>query len=129
MADYVIWMDSEKAHLFALKETGIEKSSIAKSSSDHHTHNKKNHHGDPTTEHFYRDLETKLRDAEQILVLGPGLAKTHFKTHVEKHHTGHLEKKIIGVEDCDHPTDAQILAMARKFFHTYNLYNHPIRSN
>lgn len=128
MVDYVVWMDSEAAHLFALAQNGIEKVTIAKSGADHHTINKKDHHGDPATVHFFTNIERKLKDAEQVLILGPGLAKTHFKTHVEKHHTGHLEKKIIGIENCDHPTDAQILAMARKFFQHYNLFHQPIRA-
>ena len=125
--NYVIWMDSQKAHLFALKENGIEKSSVAKHGMDHHTHNKKDHHGDSTSEHFFRDMAEKLHDAEQVLLLGPGLAKNHFKTHLETHHTGHLDKKIVGIENCDHPTDGEVLALARKFFQHYNLYHSPIR--
>lgn len=127
MSDYVIWLDSEKAHIFALKTTGIEKSHLEKSSMDHHTHNKKDHHGDSASEHFFRDLAVKLKDAEQLLILGPGFAKDHFKTHLETHHTGGLAKKIIGMESSDHSTDNQILAEARRFFKDYDLFNNPIR--
>lgn len=128
MAIYVIWMDSEKAQIFNLKTTGIVKTHLEKDKhlGNHHTQNKKDHHGDPASEHYFRDLAGRMKDAEEILILGPGLAKNHFKSHLETHHEQNLAKKIVGVENSDHPTDNQILAAARKFFETYNLYNHPI---
>lgn len=127
MTDYVIWLDSKKAQIFALKQSGIEKSHLEKKNFDHHTHNKKDHHGDTSPEHFFRDLAIRLKDAGQLLILGPGQAKSHFKTHLETHHTGDLAKKIVGIENSDHPTDNQILAEARKFFKTYDLFKNPIR--
>ncbi len=126
--DYVVWLDSEKALIFALKTTGIEKSHLQKGGVDHHTQNKKNHHGDSSMEHFYRDLAIKLKDTKQLLILGPGLSKNHFKTHLENHHTGGLAEKIVGLESCEHLTDNQILAKSRAFFKTYDLFNNPIRA-
>ncbi len=126
MSDYVIWLDSEKAQIFALKTSGIERTHLEKKGVDHHTHNKKDHHGDAAPEHFFRDLALKLKDAEQLLILGPGLAKNHFRTHLETHHTGGLATRIVGFENSDHPTDNQILAAARKFYKTYDLFNNPI---
>jgi len=127
MSQYVVWMDSEKASIFNLKPTGIIKTHVEKTVIDHHTHSKDNAHSDPAIEHFFHDLAKKLNDAEEMLILGPGLAKTHFKTHLEKHHHAGLAKKIIGIENSDHPTDNQILAVARPFFIKYNLFNHPIQ--
>ena len=126
MTDYVVWLDSENAQIFAMKESGIEKSHLKKSGIDHHTFNKKDHHGDAPGEHFFRDLAVRLKDSGQLLILGPGLAKNHFKTHLETHHAESLAKRIIGIENSDHPTDNQILATARKFFKTYDLFNNPI---
>lgn len=127
MATYVIWLDSEKAHVFNLKPTGVEKFHIEKKGMDHHTHNKKDHHGDSAPDHFFHELALKLADAQEILLVGPGLGKSHFKTHLEKHHTT-LSTKIVGVESSDHPTDNQVLATARKFFKTYDLFDHPIKT-
>ena len=127
MIDYVVWLDSEKAQIFALKTSGVEKSHLEKNTQDHHTHNKTDHHGDAGPEHFFRDLSVKLAGANQLLILGPGLAKNHFKTHLETHHTNSLGKKIIGIETCDHLTDNQILASAHKFFKHYDLFNNPIK--
>lgn len=126
MTDYVIWLDSQKARIFALKESGIETTHLEKSGIDHHTHNKKDHHGDSDTEHFFRDLAVKLKDAQQLLIFGPTITMDHFKTHLETHHTDGLAKKIIGMEKIDKMTDNQILAESRKFFKHYNLFNSPI---
>lgn len=125
MAKYIIWLDSEHASIFDLKVSGIEKSQLQRQVIDHHTTNKKDHHGDPATEHFYRDLAKRIKDAEEILLLGPSLSKNHFKTYLESHTPG-LAKAIVGIEATDHPTDNQIMAIGRKFFKTYNLFHHPI---
>ena len=127
MAHYVIWLDSENAHIFKLAEAGIQRSNLKLKEFNHHTHNKKDHHGDPGTDHFFKELAVRLSDAEELLILGPGLAKNHFKTHLETHHAAGLAKNIVGMENSDHPTDNQILATARKFFKTYNLFHHPIQ--
>jgi stalled ribosome rescue protein Dom34 len=129
MLDYVVWLDSEHAQIFALKVTGIEKSRLNKGGPDHHTHNKKDHDSDSNAEHFYRDLALRLKDAAKLLLLGPGLAKNHFKTHLETHHAGGLAKNIIGLKNSDHPTDNQILAEAREFYKTYDLFNSPIQQS
>lgn len=126
MANYVIWLDSEKAQIFNLTTKGPVKSHLEKKSINHHTHDKHHNHTDPATDHFFHDLSNTIKDAEEILLIGPGLAKTHFKTYLENHHLAALAKKIIGTENSDHPTDNQILATARKFFQKYDLFNHPV---
>lgn len=50
-----------------------------------------------------------------MLLVGPEDAKTHFQQHLERHHHEALGKKVIGVETVDHPTDGQIVALAKKF--------------
>jgi stalled ribosome rescue protein Dom34 len=126
MAHYVLWIDSDNAHIFTLKDSGVEKTNLKREEINHHTTNKKDHHGDPSVEHFYKHVAERVADANELLILGPGLAKNHFKTHLETHAAG-LAKKIVGLEDTDHPTDNQILALARKFFKTYNLFNNPVQ--
>lgn len=120
MSNYVVWMDSENAHIFALGQNGITKSTLEKSGVEHHTKNKKDHHGDSDQEHFYRDLAENLKTADQLVIMGPGLGKSHFVNHLKSHHTNGLANKIIATENSDHPTDKQILAKAREFYKTYD---------
>ncbi len=121
--NYVIWLDSEHAHIYALTAAGVKKSILNKAGVDHHSHSKKNHDHDSDAEHFYRDLTVSLKDANELLIFGPGQSKNKFKSHLETHHKNELGKKIIGIENSDHPTDNQVLADARKFFKSYNLFN------
>ena len=52
---------------------------------------------------------------------GPGLknipanAKTALVKHIGEH-DAQVAKKIVGVESVDHPSDAQLVARARKYF-------------
>ena len=82
---------------------------------DNHKHN--------AEEHFFHALALEIGNVEELLVFGAGMAKTHFKTHLEKHHHGQLAKSLIGVETLDKLTDNQILESARKFMKKYNTYN------
>ena len=125
--DYIVWLDSEKAQIFALTTEGIEKSNLEKSGMNHHSHERKDHTNDSNLEHFYRDLAAKLSDAEQLLLTGPGLAKKHFTNYLESH-AATLSKKVVGVENSDHPTDNQILASGREFFKTYAFFNTPVQN-
>ena len=127
MSHCVLWLDPDKADIFYLLPEGIQKTRIKRNTINHHTFNNKDHHGDPNTEHFFKDLAAKLGNTGEILLLGPGLAKNHFKTYLETHFKNGMANKIVGIENTDHPTDNQIIAVARKFFKTYNLFHHPIQ--
>jgi hypothetical protein len=48
--------------------------------------------------------------------VGPGSAKDELAKHIRDHHP-QLKDRIVGVEPADHPTEAQIVAHARSFFH------------
>ncbi|MGZ6480506.1 MAG: eRF1 domain 2, partial [Bdellovibrionales bacterium] len=94
MAHSVVWIDSNNAHVFDLSKTGIFETRLKRSEATHHTFNKKDHHGDPSIEHFYRDVAAKLGGTEELLILGPGLAKGHFRKYLETHYK-ELAKKIV----------------------------------
>lgn len=120
MAQYFVWIDSSKAMIFNLKPAGIEKSHLDNASTVHEN----NHgHSDSATEHYYHSLAHKLQDAKELLLIGPGLAKNHFKAHLEKHHHSNVAKAVVGVENCDHPTEPQMIAIARNFFKAYDQFH------
>ena len=69
------------------------------------------------TEHlnnYYKDVISHIRDAESILIFGPGESKGELKKHLEHEGLGGL---IIGVETTDRMTDHQIAAKVRQCFH------------
>jgi stalled ribosome rescue protein Dom34 len=66
--------------------------------------------------HYFHEVAMVLADAEEILVVGPGTAKLGLLKHVH-HHDHALEPKIVGIETVDHPTDGQLVAFVRHYFH------------
>ena len=65
--------------------------------------------------HFFDAIVAALGDAQEILVTGPGTAKAGFREHVAKRHAD-VAKKIVGIENADHPSEGELLAFARKYF-------------
>ena len=122
MSACVIWMDSEHARVFKMTVSGIEKKVLTlnapKVKGSHHDTHKNN-----AEEKFFHDVALTAGQVEELLVFGPGMAKTHFKKHLEKHHHAGLAKHLVGVEPLDHLTDNQILESARKYFKKFNTYH------
>lgn len=129
MNNFVVWMNSKNAHIFAMKSTGIEKEIIHKGDQDHHTRHKNDQYKDTHTEKYFKEIDHILKNADQMLLIGPGLAKKHFKEHLITYHANSLAKKIIGVEESEsfeHESENQLMAKAHQFFKTYDLFNNPI---
>ena len=63
---------------------------------------------------YYDEVITAIRDAESILIFGPGEAKSELKKRLEH---AKLGKHIIAIETTDKMTDGQIAAKAREYFH------------
>jgi len=62
---------------------------------------------------YYDEVISFIRDAESILILGPGEAKGELKKRME---SKGLQGSIIGVETVDKMTDPQISAKVRQYF-------------
>jgi hypothetical protein len=62
---------------------------------------------------YYAELISCIRDAESILIVGPGEAKGELKKHLEREGLG---GRIVGFETVDKMTDPQIAAKVRQHF-------------
>ena len=62
---------------------------------------------------FYDAVIASIRDAESILIFGPGEAKGELKKRLKKNN---LAGRIVGMETVDKMTDRQIAAKVRQFF-------------
>ena len=116
MSAFVVWMDSDSAKIFHIDGDAVEMKKAIRHDPDHHTHNKSDSkHKDSLR--FFADVASHLETFhDAVLLVGPGVAKTHFVSHLDGHHKKELAKRIVGTESMDHPTDAQIVAFARKYF-------------
>jgi hypothetical protein len=56
---------------------------------------------------YYAAVTALIREAESILLLGPGEAKLELKRHLEREGLG---ERIVGVDTADKMTDRQISA-------------------
>ena len=63
---------------------------------------------------YYDEVIAAIRDAESILLFGPGEAKGELKKRLERDKLG---GHIIAIETVDKMTDRQIAAKVREYFH------------
>ena len=63
---------------------------------------------------YYAEVIAAIRDAESILLFGPGEAKGELKKRLERDNLG---VRIIAVEAVDKMSDRQIAAKVREYFH------------
>jgi hypothetical protein len=62
---------------------------------------------------YYDEVLSHIRDAESILIFGPGEAKVELKKRLEK---VKLHRNIVGMETVDKMTDNQIVTKVRQHF-------------
>jgi len=62
---------------------------------------------------YYDEVISCIRDAESILIFGPGEAKGELKKRLEKDNLG---ERVVGIEPADKMTDPQIAAQVREHF-------------
>ena len=62
---------------------------------------------------YYEQVISCLREAESILILGPGEAKGELRKRLEKDNLG---GRIVAIETVDKMTDPQIVAQVREHF-------------
>lgn len=121
MSAFVVYMDHEHAKIFKLNPEGQDQVKMDRHEIRHHKNNEGEKHSDH--EKFYHSVANELKAATEILVIGHGTAKQEFVHHLENHHHADVAKKVVGVETVDHPTDNQVLALARKFFKKQHLFS------
>lgn len=62
---------------------------------------------------FYDEVIDCIRDAESILILGPGVAKDELRVRIEEYNLG---DRVSAVEAADNMTNPQIAAKVRQYF-------------
>jgi hypothetical protein len=61
---------------------------------------------------FYDEVIAAVRDAESILIFGPGVAKDELKKHL---HENSLGDHVVSIETVDNMTNPQIAAKVRQY--------------
>jgi stalled ribosome rescue protein Dom34 len=113
----VVWLDHTKAQVIHFDKDASESEALKTHST--HPHPKQNHADTHANEDdntaFYSDIATVLKDAQQILVVGPGQEKTAFVKYLAIK-APLVSENVKAVETVDHPSDGQLLSYARRHF-------------
>ena len=111
----VVWIDHRTARIFHVEPGGFDVATVQAPQRElsRKAEEQGRHAG---SGHYFDQVVEALRGEDQVLVVGPSSAKLDFVRHVHQHdHT--LTPKIVGVETLDHPTDPQLAAYLRHYFH------------
>ena len=118
-----LWIDHKKAVIFSMSDEGAE---IKRISSEMEKHIKFSGGAQEASEedqrdkrftghlnNYYDNVISYIRNAESILIFGPGEAKSELKKRLENEK---LHENIVGMETADKMTDNQIVAKVRQRF-------------
>jgi hypothetical protein len=123
-----LWIDHRKAVIVMVSEEGdgtrlveskvgrhVRYSGGARSGASHESQpgtgeDTRERHFEGQLSEYYDEVIACIRDAQAILIIGPGEAKGELKTRLERSGLG---ARIVGVEAADKMTDRQIAATMR----------------
>jgi len=110
----IVWMDHSQAHVLMFDKEHVEAQRVK--ARQQHTP-KHGHVG--ADKDFFQQIAGSLAGVSEVLLTGPANAKNEFRDFC-KHHMHAVDKAIVDVVSTDHPTDAQLVAMARQYFLKYD---------
>lgn len=109
----VVWIDHQEAHVMQFDHDHVQAQRIK--SRSHHKHQGKPHE----TDALFVDVASALEGVHEILLTGPGLARDQFRDWCKSNQAS-VAKAVVDSVASDHPTDPQIVAMARKYFQKFD---------
>ena len=112
----VVLIDHHEAHILVFDKEHMEKELI-KSRSHHHHQGKSQ-----DMNAFFDNVASALVDVQHTLLTGPSTARVEFQEWC-KLHSHAVSHNIVDSIKCDHPSDGQVVAMARKYFQKFDLFH------
>jgi stalled ribosome rescue protein Dom34 len=113
----VVWIDHREARVFHFSPKDVERLVLHPDNPTKHIHHKADTIGSghaPASKAFLHAVAESIADAGAVLITGPAGTKTELLKHIHQHDPK-LMRAIEGVETVDHPSDAQLVAYARKY--------------
>jgi stalled ribosome rescue protein Dom34 len=121
MHKLAVWIDHDEARVYRVTQGAFDETTVQSPDRHVHRHPKDEQtrtHNHPDDEpRFFHDVVAELEGAEEILLVGPAMTKLHLLRYVQKHAPA-LDPRIVGIESADHPTDRQLAAHVRDYFHS-----------
>ncbi|MBB5204881.1 stalled ribosome rescue protein Dom34 [Inhella inkyongensis] len=114
----VLWLDHHEAKLLQFDAEHVEAERIKS-----HSHHTKQRASAVRTEHeFFGEVCDAMAGIAEVLVTGSKTAQADFRHYLEKHRPA-LVKQVVGYEAVDHPSDKQLVALARQYFLKHDRMN------
>ncbi len=114
----VIWIDHHEARVFHFGPAEVDQLVLHPEHPTRHIHHKANSigSGHAAEDHaFLHAVAQSVAEAGAVLITGPANAKTELVKHIHRHEPN-LMNAISAVETVDHPSDAALVAYARRYF-------------
>lgn len=114
----VVWIDHREAHVIQFNPDSAEESTVYTKSKHEHLHHKQSAVGSgklPVNHAYYQTVADAIKDAGEILIVGPSTAKLELFKHLQAHAPA-IAARVVSVESVDHPSDGQLLKFARHHF-------------
>jgi stalled ribosome rescue protein Dom34 len=114
----IVWIDHREAKILPFSATDVQPLVVNAKGSGRHLQHKANvpgsgHKG--VDKEFFERVIDGFNDFGAILLTGPGNTRLELKNFIDEHHPN-VAQRISAVEPLDHPSDAALLALGRKFF-------------
>jgi stalled ribosome rescue protein Dom34 len=109
----VVWIDQSEAHVVMFDREHMQTQRIKS-----RTHHK--HQGKATdSAAFFADVARALAGSHEVLLTGPGLVRNQLRDWCT-HHLPAVADAIVDSVPGDHPSDAQLVALARRYFRKFD---------
>lgn len=118
-----LWIDHREAVIVAVATEGEEVKRISSDMEKHGRFSARSPEGSPEDRrdrrfgehlhHYYAEVIAAIRNADAILILGPGEAKGELEKRLAHER---LSGRIVGIETVDKLTEPQIVAKIRRHF-------------
>jgi hypothetical protein len=113
----VAFVDHQSAQVLQFTPEAVVEQKVHEQS-----HFTRQHGSTVRTEHeFFGHVCDALDGISEVLVVGGHTGLADFRHYVDKHRP-QTAKRIVGYEVVDHPTENQLVAMARKHFVKYDQF-------
>jgi stalled ribosome rescue protein Dom34 len=107
----VVFVDHQNAQVLQFDAEHVQAQKIKT-----HGHHSKQHGSAVRSEHeFFGEVCDALAGIAEVLVVGPQTGLADFQHYVKKHRPA-LAPAIVDYQPVDHPSDNQLVALARQYF-------------
>ena len=107
----VVWTDHHTAQVLQFDAEHV----VGRTLHDHPYSTQQHHSGVRTQHEFDAALCDALDGVVQVLITGSHTATSDLKHYVDKHRPA-LAARVVAYEIVDHPTEPQLVALARRYF-------------